>query len=1099
MNLVHSLRAKLVGAMVLILTLTFTLHLANNARLTRNLLTIASDTRLAELSPLLGAALAPSVFERDLATLSEELRDIAKIDSVLSIDVRDSRNTLLSRTEPLVPVGAATDERQTINLTTPITLSGEQIGTASVVLSAALLESASQAVVAKGLLLAMATAAVSVLTLLLLSTLITRRLATLESTANAVAAGDFTVRAPSLGRDEVGRVARTFNSMLDRLHDANRALEKEHQQLETLIESLPHGAYLKDREGRYTLVNRAFAGFVGRSSPELVGRSTSVFFSDKETEEAQSIDREVVGTGKPVHRSFVSTPPDDEPHHLEITKFPVFGRDGKIIGVGGINVDVSERYHFKQKLADTEKRFRILIDNLPYSLAMKDPAGRYTLVNSAFCKTFRVTDPPEGVIGKTASDMFPAGAARRSRAADRHVMNKQRSLRYRSWFTLDDGSNRVLDVTKFPVFDHAGQMIGLASVAIDITEQEEAEKARLDSEHRFQVIADSLPHPLFMKDTVGRYLFVNAAGQALFEPDSGDYAGKTAADMLAPEVAARTGAIDQAVLENERPAREVILYERAGKTRFHDVIKFPIFDTGGALIGLAGIAVDVTEQRRADEARQQSEQRLRALIENLPFAISMNDLDGRYVIASPLLAKNLDRPIEDIYGKRIQDLLPDKIAREYRRIETEVRATRHPVTREVISKCPNGEDRILEVTKFPVFDTDRDLVGMAGFNLDITERRHTDNRIAHAQRMEMIGQLAGGVAHDFNNLLAVIRGNLEILGEQTRETPELTRRVQAGLRAVRRGATLTERLLAVGRRQSLRADAIRPNQILGEIIDVIRSALGSKTRVTLNSPLGLWPVWVDAGRLEDALLNIALNAGAAMPDGGRLDIRAQNLEIETVQPGSDLNPGRYVVLSLRDSGLGIPAEIRPRIMEPFFSTKRNGSGLGLSVVYGFMRQSGGGLTIESEEGKGTTVQLVLPCGPPGKQKRPPATAPHKREPRHNIAIVVDDQPDMLALTARRLQELGYETRQATDASTALSALSEHPYAAVLVTDVVFGNGMEGIELARTARNQIPTLPILLVSGQAIRRDIGAGDPSTAFLSKPFSKEQLADTLALLSV
>ena len=738
------------------------------------------------------------------------------------------------------------------------------------------------------------------------------------------------------------------------------------------------------------------------------------------------------------------------------------------------------------------------MDNLPYSLAMKDRDGKYTLVNAAFCKTFCETKTPHEIVGKTAAEIIPDSAIPRSRAADRYVLSKKRPLRYRARLACKgaEGTPREMDITKFPVFDHPGDLIGLASVAVDVTKERQAEKAWQDSEHRFQVIADSLPHPLFLKDATARYLFVNAAGKRFFKNSREDYVGKTPSDILEPAAAAITRALDRDVLQNRRPTRETVRYETDGQTEYHDLIRFPIFDTAGELIGLAGIAVDVTEQRRADEAQQQSEQRLRALIENLPFAISMNDLDGRYVIASPLLATNLERPIDDILGKRIDDLLPPTVAQRYRAIEDEVRATHRPVTREVISKCPSGENRVLEVTKFPVFDSQHALVGMAGFNLDITERRNTDNRIAQAHRMEMIGQLAGGVAHDFNNLLAVIRGNLEIIGEQTSEAPERTRRVQAGLRAVRRGAGLTERLLAVGRRQSLRADAVRPNHILGEIIDVLQSALGPKIQVTLSSPHGLRPVWVDAGRLEDALLNIGLNAGAAMPNGGRLDISARNLKVESAQPESDLKPGHYVALSLKDNGTGIPDEIRPRIMEPFFSTKRNGSGLGLSVAYGFMRQSGGNLTIESEEGKGTTVQLILPCDLPEMKNERTPRIPRPR-PARNLAIVVDDQKDVLALTVKRLHELGYETKQASDPSSALDIMANHSDAAVLVTDVVFGSRMEGIQLARAARKQNSSLPILLVSGHAMRRDLSLSDDSTAFLRKPFSTKDLAAKLESL--
>ncbi len=385
---------------------------------------------------------------------------------------------------------------------------------------------------------------------------------------------------------------------------------------------------------------------------------------------------------------------------------------------------------------------------------------------------------------------------------------------------------------------------------------------------------------------------------------------------------------------------------------------------------------------------------------------------------------------------------------------------------------------------------------------EIHEREQTQAQLQQAQKMEVIGQLTGGVAHDFNNLLTAIIGNLELGRLRSQDRPEVARLLDNAMRAADRGAALTQRMLAFGRRQFLRLQPIDVAALLGGMDDLLTRSIGPTVTLSVRTEPGLWPARADANQIELALLNIAINARDAMPQGGSLAIAASN---ETVRAGdadpARLHPGDYVRISLQDSGIGMDRATLERVLEPFFTTKPagKGSGLGLSMAQGVAAQSGGGLAIESRVGEGSTVSMWLPREIAGAEAED-ETAPDGEEraaltPGSGEAILlVDDDPEVAEVARQCLVDEGYAVLHAPDGAAALALLDGGVAIALLIADLAMP-GMNGLQLAARARTRRPGLPVLLATGYAETAAIHGSNPGYPVLEKPFKVAQLLEAVA----
>ncbi|MBX9460768.1 MAG: response regulator, partial [Brevundimonas sp.] len=388
---------------------------------------------------------------------------------------------------------------------------------------------------------------------------------------------------------------------------------------------------------------------------------------------------------------------------------------------------------------------------------------------------------------------------------------------------------------------------------------------------------------------------------------------------------------------------------------------------------------------------------------------------------------------------------------------------------------------------------------------EVGERLKAEEALRQAQKMEAIGQLTGGVAHDFNNLLTVIIGGLETVSRQLSGelTPDSLQRVERAVamatHGAERAATLTARLLAFARRQPLDPRPVDPGRLVTGLADLLQRTLGESVEFETVSGAGLWVTHVDPGELENALVNLAVNARDAMPDGGRLTIETANAYLDDDYVGGIAEPvaaGQYVLIAVSDTGVGMDQETMRQVFEPFFTTKAvgKGTGLGLSQVYGFVRQSGGHIRVYSEPGLGTTIKIYLPRLVGGRLEAQPVAATSLSDGGSETILLVEDHEDLRAYSAGVLRELGYKVLEAANGRIALDVLQAHNDVALLFTDVVMPEGLDGRQLAEEAGRRRPGIKVLFTTGYTRNAIVHNGrlDPGVNLISKPFTFRELAE-------
>lgn len=551
------------------------------------------------------------------------------------------------------------------------------------------------------------------------------------------------------------------------------------------------------------------------------------------------------------------------------------------------------------------------------------------------------------------------------------------------------------------------------------------------------------------------------------------------------------------------------------ETRYVDFVYQPIKDETGKVTSIFVEGIDITERHRSEEALRASEARLRQLNADLerrvieraqargltwklsPDLLGALNSKGYFETANPAWESVLGWTEEEVVSMSIFDLLhPDDL--EHTRAGFELTQVGQPALRFANRyRCKDGSYRWISWIGIPedgyVYCTGRDITAEREAEAELAAAQEA---LRQSQKMEAIGQLTGGVAHDFNNLLTGIIGSLDIIRRRmaTGRQEEIPRFMDAASISAQRAAALTHRLLAFARRQSL---DIRPNNInrlIGSMEDLLHRSLGERIELECSLSAGLWVALTDANQLESAVLNLAINARDAMPDGGRLTIETTNVHLDEAYTSlqEDVAPGDYVVIGVSDTGTGMPADVVAKAINPFFTTKPvgEGTGLGLSMVYGFARQTRGHLRIDSEVAHGTTIKLYLPRA---LQDAVDLEKPAEEAPRGQgeTILVVEDDATVRLILADVLAELGYDVLLASDARPAIPILQSNRRIDLMMSDVVLPH-ISGRKLAEIARASRPDLKVLFVTGYAenavVRGDFL--DPGMDMLTKPFALDAL---------
>jgi PAS domain S-box-containing protein len=495
---------------------------------------------------------------------------------------------------------------------------------------------------------------------------------------------------------------------------------------------------------------------------------------------------------------------------------------------------------------------------------------------------------------------------------------------------------------------------------------------------------------------------------------------------------------------------------------------------------------------------RRSEERLRLITDGVPANIGYFDNQQIFRYANKGYSEWFSRPTDEIVDHHVESVLGPRVWPTVR--DNVARALLgNQVSYEYSLIRPNGQPVFARSTLVPEFAPDGTVLGCFVLALDITEQMRTQAALAQAQKMESIGQLTGGIAHDFNNMLTVVIGNLAVLREQYDRNTELDEHLDSALHASRRGVDLVKRLLAFSRQQPLAPKTLDVVLLVREMEKLIRRSLPESIALTTQCCEQSLLAHIDPNQLDSALLNLVLNARDAMPEGGRIQIGLGSISIGASSAADqELQPGNYVSISVTDDGLGMEAATLARVFEPFFTTKAfgKGSGLGMAMVYGFARQSGGSVQISSQPGRGTTVTLLIPGVAEAAEIIEAAEVlPGSDGNAERLILLVEDDAEVRRIVRRQLTSLGYPVLEAENGREAVSMVENVPGIAIVLSDIVMPGGIDGWELARFVKKTRPEIRIVLMSGYAYgHTEENIEDPELPVLSKPFEKSQLANIL-----
>jgi len=532
--------------------------------------------------------------------------------------------------------------------------------------------------------------------------------------------------------------------------------------------------------------------------------------------------------------------------------------------------------------------------------------------------------------------------------------------------------------------------------------------------------------------------------------------------------------------------------------------RLAFFSLIGCLAGLMCriLATQLEEGRRRQNDLNRANEALEAIISSAPVAIYTLDTDERVTSWNSAAEAIFGFAEGEVLGRRLSTIPPEN-QEQFRAIVA--RAIRGEVLRDldVLRQSKDGRQLQIRLSAAPLYDRADGLRGVLYIAEDVTEHRNVQRQLSHAQKMEAIGQLTGGLAHDFNNLLTVVIGNLELLEDYSKENAVALEAARRASEASMRGAQLTRQLLAFSRKQALSPKAIDLNVVVTETAALLQRTIGESIELEVRCSTGIWPAQADRSQVESALANFVINARDAMPSGGRLVIETGNahLDADYAAENSEVASGDYVMMAVADNGTGIAPEVLERVFEPFFTTKEadKGTGLGLSMVYGFAKQSGGHVKIYSEVGHGTMVRLYLPRATAGEaviEQEPAGTSTLAVKGR--MILVVEDKGDVREIAVRELVRVGYRVLQADNPLAALAILDQTEGIDVLFTDVIMPGGMTGVDLAREARKHRPGLRVLYTSGFSdALADTGHRGRKEALLTKPYRRQELAAKLSEL--
>jgi PAS domain S-box-containing protein len=760
--------------------------------------------------------------------------------------------------------------------------------------------------------------------------------------------------------------------------------------------------------------------------------------------------------------------------------------DGQVVTWYGSAIDVHDRHEAEQQAQAISERLQTTLQHIGDAFYVLDRNWRFTFLNPQAERLMH--RPPGDLVGEVVWVEFPEAthtpvyeAFHRAMRDGENVTLEMYYTPLRTWF----------DITAYPTPD------GLAVHFRDVTARHLAEERLRENEARFRAVARATADVVWDWDLRTDAVWWNDGMTEVFgyPADEVEPSAASWARHIHPDDHDRVlRGIHEAITRRDE------FWEDEYRFLHRDGTPIDVEDRGFLIVDATGTPVRFVGGMRDIRARKAAQARLAelaALLDEARDAIYVHDVDGRITYWNGGAVRTFGYTEQEAIGRRVLDLLHlDETA--YR--EAHAHVTAHGEWRGRTSKRHRTGKSLVMDAHWSLLREDGDQPHkVLVIGTDITRQVETEEMLRQSQRLDAVGQLTGGVAHDFNNLLTVILGTSEALVEGLGDDHKLRVLADMSRAAAQRGAELTHRLLAFSRRQPLEPRLVRVNQLVAGMEALLRRTLPESIELEMVQSGGLWHALIDPSQLEVAILNLAINARDAMPGGGTLTIETANarLDDEYAVHHAEVTPGQYVMVAVTDTGSGMTPDVLEKAFDPFFTTKApdHGTGLGLSMVYGFVKQSFGHVKIYSEPGQGTTIKLYLPRS--FKPDERPNELPVTQEDGGSEAVLlVEDDPLVRRLAASHLAALGYRVLEAANGAEALAVLDRGDRVDVLFTDVVMPGGMNGRQLADLAAARRPALRVLFTSGYTENAIVHQGrlDPGVRLLSKPYRRADLARAL-----
>jgi PAS domain S-box-containing protein len=901
-------------------------------------------------------------------------------------------------------------------------------------------------------------------------------------------------------RDSI-RASRNGNEILLRLDgvvtditkhkEAAQALRASEERFRALVEKSTDAIALLDAEGTILYASPSTQTVLGYTPEEFVGRNAFEGVHPDDLPYLKDLFEQLLTEpGKSQTAEFQYRHKDGSWRFLEGTGNNRL-EDPAVRAVVSNYRDVTQRREAQARLCESEERFRQLVENSTDLICETDSETRYTYLSPNYQDVLGY-DPGE-LLGRKVFDLVHPDDFL-AVLADVSQTNAQPEV-YR--FRHKDGQWRWFESIG-KSYQRASGEIRVVIFSRDITGRKLAEEALAHERDLLRILMESVPHLIYFKDQQSRYTRINNAQMAnLGLRHAEEAVGRTDFDFYPAELAQEFHEDESRILTTAVPLVDKVERQTGvdATERWLSSTKVPIVDKQGRITGIVGISRDITERKRAEETIRSSEAKYRTLIENLEQNIFLKDEQYRFAAVNGVFCRQVGLSEAEIIGKTDFDFYPAHLAEKYRADDCQVLLEGRRLEKEE-QNFSDGQLRTVRVIKTPVKDDRGRNVGVLGIFWDVTEQRVLEAQLRQAQKMEAVGQLAGGVAHDFNNLLTVILGNVSLVKASLSADDANSQLLGLTEKAALRAAELTSKLLGFSRRTTLRLESTDLTAALEETVALLRRTIDPRISLSISVPPEPWSVQADLGQINQVLMNLCLNARDAMSHGGRLALELINVTLtpEAARLHLDARAGDFVRLRVRDTGEGIAEDVLPRIFEPFFTTKGpgKGTGLGLAMVFGIIKQHQGWIECTSQLGQGTCFDIYLPRHEPTSEASLPLTLSAAPRPGNETILLVDDEAMIRNLGRIILQRYGYRVLLAEDGIEALSLYRSKPEEiSLIVLDLTMPH-LSGREVFQKLLEMDPNVRVLLASGYSAEHVIDfESDRILGFVGKPYRPDDLA--------